>query len=175
MAPESGTCAAGNRRGYVNGSNLTYEPLPAGTLSIKWQQSMRLVFFGTMRRMRLPRVPPCAPDHPSDFRNPSIAALTSAGRSCCVPVSRHVEGRDRHPGARPRCEQLPVPINIAIPVETAAEPGLLELAGIEIDIRLAEPGWQRCRAFACREKAAIPCNHPDAATRLHARRPRRIP
>src|SRR5262249_56934368 len=59
--------------------------------------------------------------------------------------------------------QLPVAVDVAIPVEAAAKAGARELAGVEVDIGLGDPRRQRRRRLASREEPAVARNHADAA------------
>src|SRR5260370_19064741 len=78
-----------------------------------------------------------------------------------VTVAGDVEGGDGDRGARVGCEELPVAIDVAIPVESAAKAGAGEFPGVEVDIGLGEPRRQRFRRSHRAEKAATLRHHAD--------------
>src|SRR6266487_157998 len=53
-----------------------------------------------------------------------------------IAVARDVEGGDGDHGARIGCEELPVAIDVAIPVEPAAKAGACKFSRVEVDIGL---------------------------------------
>ena len=88
-----------------------------------------------------------------------------------IALAGDVERRDRHPKPVERRQQLPVAVDVAIPVEPAAKPGAGEFRGVEIDVGLGEPRGQRRRLevparWVC--AAAPPCR--KAACRAARRR-----
>ena len=52
-----------------------------------------------------------------------------------IAVAGDVERGDGDAGPGERCQQLPVAIDVAVPVEPAAEPGARELARVEVRCR----------------------------------------
>src|SRR5437016_14663921 len=56
-----------------------------------------------------------------------------------IAVARDVKRGDGDHGARIGCEELPVAIDVAIPVQTAAKAGPSKFPRVEIDIGLGEP------------------------------------
>src|SRR5713226_6074028 len=79
-----------------------------------------------------------------------------------VTVAGDVEGGDGDHGARIGSEELPVAIDVAIPVETAAKAGASKFPGVEVDVDLGEPGRQHLRLSHRAEKAASLRHHADA-------------
>src|SRR5882757_5602421 len=59
-----------------------------------------------------------------------------------VAIAGNVKRRNRHLQICERRQQLPVAVDVAIIVESAAEAAALELAGVEIDIGFAQPRGQ---------------------------------
>jgi len=51
-----------------------------------------------------------------------------------------VDAASPHSRSGEGCQELPVAIDVAVPVETAAKPSARELSNIEIHVGLAEPG-----------------------------------
>src|SRR5262245_39134189 len=60
-----------------------------------------------------------------------------------VPVTGHIERGNRDPRASEWRQQFPVPVDIAVPVQPAAETRARELAGIKVDVGPGEPRRQR--------------------------------
>src|SRR5712664_207365 len=60
-----------------------------------------------------------------------------------IAVAGDVEGGDGDHGPRIGCEELPVAIDVAIPIESAAKTGARKFPSVEIDIGLGEPRRQR--------------------------------
>src|SRR6266849_2056628 len=56
-----------------------------------------------------------------------------------ITVAGDVEGGDGDHGTRIGSEELPVAIDIPIPVEPTAKAGASKFSGVEVDIRLGEP------------------------------------
>src|ERR1700676_135758 len=82
-----------------------------------------------------------------------------------VAVARDIERRDRYGRARESRHQLPVAVDIAIIIERTAEARALELAGVEIDVTLAEPRRQRGWRPGAPEKASVLRYHADVGRR----------
>ena len=59
-----------------------------------------------------------------------------------ILIAGNVERRRGHWRALERRRQFPVAVNVAVPVETAAEAGAGELACKEVDVGLGEPARQ---------------------------------
>src|SRR5436309_9254614 len=60
-----------------------------------------------------------------------------------IAVARDVERGDGDHGARIGGEELPVAIDVAIPVEPATKAGARKFSRVEVDIGLGEPRRQR--------------------------------
>ena len=56
-----------------------------------------------------------------------------------VAVAGDVEGGDGDNGASERRQQLPVTIDVAVPIEPAAKAGATELTGVEFDVGDGQP------------------------------------
>src|ERR1700689_1586839 len=84
-----------------------------------------------------------------------------------VAIPRHVKRRDGHLRPGEGREQLPVAVDVAIPVEAAAEACPGEFSRKEVDVRLCEPRGQRRRIDRAGEEAARSWDH---AWRLIAER-----
>src|SRR5688572_32851116 len=68
--------------------------------------------------------------------------------------------------ARPRGEQRPVAVDVAVPVEPAAEAGARELARVEVQVPLGQPGRPRARLRPARDEPSAARHHAVIA-RLH--------
>ena len=100
----------------------------------------------------------------------SLASLDSGKRHHQVAVAGDVEGGHGNLRAGEGCEQLPVAVGVAIPVETAAEAGSGELGGVEIEIGRRQPRRQG-RRLAPLAKKAGPANRPCRRTAHQTCRP----
>src|SRR5207249_1971286 len=80
-----------------------------------------------------------------------------------IAIPGHVQRGDGDPGAHPWRLQLPVAVDVAIPVQPAAEAGARELTGVEVDVGVREPRGQRLRRLAAAEKAPAARDHADVA------------
>ena len=56
-----------------------------------------------------------------------------------IAVTNDVQRWHADPGARPGSGQLPVAVDVAVPVQAASEAGELELARVEIDVGVTDP------------------------------------
>jgi hypothetical protein len=56
-----------------------------------------------------------------------------------VAVAGDVEGWDGNDGAGERRQELPAAIDVAVPVEPAAEAGACELTDVEVDVGGGQP------------------------------------
>jgi hypothetical protein len=59
-----------------------------------------------------------------------------------VSITNDIECRDLNLCARPWCEQFPIPINVAIPIQTSSKAGALELLDVKFDVIVREPRRQ---------------------------------
>ena len=59
-----------------------------------------------------------------------------------VSIANDIECRDLNLCARPWCEQFPIPINVAIPIQTSSKAGALELFDVKFDVIVREPRRQ---------------------------------
>ena len=59
-----------------------------------------------------------------------------------VAIARDIERRDGDAHSGEGRHQLPIAVDVAVPVEAAPEAGAGELAGVEVDVRFGEPGGQ---------------------------------
>ena len=90
-----------------------------------------------------------------------------------VAIPRHIQRRNRHLQPRERPHQLPVAIDVAIPVEPAAKSAAPERLGIGVDIGLAEPARQRhSRMFG--QPPAQPAAHRHHAEPVRPRNRRHV-
>src|ERR1700757_1843786 len=87
-----------------------------------------------------------------------------------VAVAGDVEGRDQHPRPGEGGQQFPVWVDVAVPFGAATKSGAGELAGVEVDVGLAEPGWQGRRVH----KLAGPPGEQSTPARHHHRRGRAV-
>src|SRR6058998_4074580 len=71
-----------------------------------------------------------------------------------IAVAGDVEGGNGDDGAGERRQELPVAIDVAVPVEPAAKAGASELTGVEVDVGGGQPRWQSIRIGRLIEKAA---------------------
>ena len=77
-----------------------------------------------------------------------------------IAVAGDVERRHRHLQAGEGRQQLPVAIDVPVPVQAAAKTGALELFGVILRVLVRQPGRQRRRAGQAPEEAALaraPC------------------
>src|ERR1700745_4354517 len=81
-----------------------------------------------------------------------------------VSIANDIECRDLNLCARPWCEQFPIPINVAIPIQTSSTAGALELLDVKFDVIVREP---RRQCLGCR----LPIK-PTPLTRKHRERRR---
>src|SRR6516162_11076663 len=59
-----------------------------------------------------------------------------------VSIANDIECRDLNLCAGPWCEQLPIAINVAIPIQTPSKAGALELLNVKFDVTVREPRRQ---------------------------------
>src|SRR4029453_18320283 len=64
----------------------------------------------------------------------------------------------------------PVAVDVAVPVQAAAEADPRELAGVEVDLGLAQPRRQRRGVRTAVHEAAVARAHADAPRRAPTRR-----
>src|SRR5262245_58429433 len=82
-----------------------------------------------------------------------------------VTIARDVQGRHRHARAGVWSEQLPVAVDVPIPVETAAEAGVGEFAREDLDVGVRDPAGQKVGRHGAVEHAAAASGHHRAAKR----------
>jgi hypothetical protein len=81
----------------------------------------------------------------------------SGGFDDRISVAGDVERRYSDRYAVKRREQFPIPVNVAVPIEPAAEPGADKFAGVIVYIGLGQPGGQRRRHSGARANRP-PCS-----------------
>ena len=76
-----------------------------------------------------------------------------------ILVSQQEEGGLCHSGSTVGREELPVAVDVAIPVQATVKSGALKLDCIEVDIRFGYPGWQGRRVASRIERARLWIGH----------------
>src|SRR5262245_35848029 len=79
-----------------------------------------------------------------------------------VPMSSDVESGHVYARSSKGREEFPVPVDIAIPVQTPTKPGTCEFPREELDVGLGEPWRQGRRVHTAAEETTAPWHHANS-------------
>src|SRR5215472_13011830 len=82
-----------------------------------------------------------------------------------VAVAGDIECGYQDPRSGEWRQKLPVAVDVAVPVETAAKPGAGKFLDIKMKVGFGEPSRQSRDRLHSGEEAALPRDHPDGAGR----------